>query len=109
MAGLQTSADRVWDNICKRLEEQNISLEAMPEPKIFLAKEGYSDEFGARNLRRTVQRVIEDELSEGILSGTFSSGDHVRITLQDGEIVLELRQESPESPLLEAMVAGSNV
>jgi ATP-dependent Clp protease ATP-binding subunit ClpC len=106
---LEEIVDLELAKICKRLEEQHIVLEATPEARALLAKEGYSEEFGARNLRRTVQRSIEDELSEGILAGTFSNGDQVLIDVQDGEIVLEAHQASPESPLLEAMVAGSNV
>jgi ATP-dependent Clp protease ATP-binding subunit ClpC len=109
MEELEEIVELELDKICKRLEEQEIVLDATPDARAFLAKEGYSEEFGARNLRRMVQQAIEDELSDGILSGTFSHGDHVRIMLQDGEIVLQARHEDPESPLLEAMVAGSNV
>jgi ATP-dependent Clp protease ATP-binding subunit ClpC len=97
------------DKIGERLEEQKLVLDATPEARAFLAKEGYSEEFGARNLRRTVQQAIEDELSERILSGRFSPGDHVRIEVQDGEIALTSTRGMPESPLLEAVVAGSNV
>ena len=97
------------DKISERLEEQKLVLDATPEARAFLAKEGYSEEFGARNLRRTVQQAIEDELSERILSGRFSPGDHVRIEVQDGEITLTSTRGMPESPLLEAVVAGSNV
>jgi len=109
MEELEEIVELELDKICKRLEEQEIVLDATPDAKVFLAREGYSEEFGARNLRRMVQQAIEDELSDGILSGTFSHGDHVQVTLQDGEIVLQARHEDPESPLLEAMVAGSNV
>jgi ATP-dependent Clp protease ATP-binding subunit ClpC len=89
-----------------RLQDQGISLEATPEAKAYLAKEGYSEEFGARNLRRTVQRAIEDQLSEGILSGEFSEGAHIVVAFQEDEIVLQSGHEESESepPLLEAIV-----
>lgn len=90
--------------ICERLKDQDIVLEATPEARAFLAKEGYSEEFGARNLRRAVQRAIEDRLSEGILSGKFAPGEVVLTDVRDGEITLESVREQPEPPLLEAMV-----
>ena len=95
--------------IGERLSEQGIGLEATPEARSFLSKEGYSEEFGARNLRRAVQRTIEDALSEGILSGKFMTGEVVLVDVRDGEIVLESTRKEPEPPLLEAVVAGSHV
>jgi ATP-dependent Clp protease ATP-binding subunit ClpC len=96
--------DLELEKIRKRLEDQEIGLEATPEAAAFLAQEGYSEEFGARNLRRTVQRTIEDVLSEGILSGEFSKEDQVLIDLQDGAITLTATPREVEPPLLEAMV-----
>ena len=90
--------------IQERLVEQGITLEATPEAKAYLAAEGYSEEFGARNLRRIVQRAIEDQLSEGILSGEFTEGAHIVIDLHEDEIVLESSHEEIGPPLLEAMV-----
>jgi ATP-dependent Clp protease ATP-binding subunit ClpA len=86
----------------ERLQDQSIRLEATPEAVVALAEKGYSEEFGARNLRRTVQAAIEDGLSEGILSGKFSEGSCVLVDVQDGEIVLEAK--APELPLLESML-----
>jgi ATP-dependent Clp protease ATP-binding subunit ClpC len=96
--------DLELDKIRKRLADQAIGLEATPEAVSFLAREGYSEEFGARNLRRAVQRAIEDVLAEGILSGDFSKEDQVLIDLQDGAIILTARPREVEPPLLEAMV-----
>jgi ATP-dependent Clp protease ATP-binding subunit ClpC len=90
--------------IRKRLDEQEIDLQATEEARHYLAKKGYSEEFGARNLRRTVQRAIEDALSEGILSGEFETGQVVMVDLEDGEIVLRAADEETEPPLLEAML-----
>jgi ATP-dependent Clp protease ATP-binding subunit ClpA len=104
MEQTQEIVDLELAKIEKRLVDQGISLEATPEAKSHLAHAGYSEEFGARNLRRAVQQAIEDELSEGILSGEFSEGAHIVIRLQDDEIVLEARYPEIEPPLLEAMV-----
>jgi ATP-dependent Clp protease ATP-binding subunit ClpA len=91
------------DKIQKRLSDQNIGLEATPKAIEFLTKEGYSAEFGARNLRRTVQLTVEDALSEGILSSRFVAGDAVVVDEQDDEIVLNVKDHKPEPPLLEAV------
>jgi ATP-dependent Clp protease ATP-binding subunit ClpC len=102
--------DLEFAKIRERLVDQEIGLEATPEARAFLAKEGYSEEFGARNLRRTVQRTIEDALSEGILAGHFQPGEVVLVDVRDDEISLESTpKEEPEPPLLEALVAGNNV
>ena len=98
-----------FDKIRERLVEQEIGLEATLEARAFLSKEGYSEEFGARNLRRTVQRTIEDALSEGILAGRFQPGEVVLVDVRDDEIFLESTPKEPEPPLLEALVAGNNV
>ncbi len=90
--------------IRKRLDEQEIDLQATEEARHYLAKKGYSEEFGARNLRRTVQRAIEDALSEGILSGEFGTGQLILVDLEDGEIALRAADEETEPPLLEAML-----
>jgi ATP-dependent Clp protease ATP-binding subunit ClpC len=86
----------------ERLHDQNITLEATPEALIALAEKGYSEEFGARHLRRTVQSAIEDGLSEGILAGEFGDGSCVLVDVQEGEIVLSVK--APELPLLESML-----
>ena len=89
--------------IRKRLDEQQIGLEASPESIVLLAKEGYSTEFGARHLRRTVQQKVEDALSEGILSGEFISGDKVNVDVEDGQVVLNVQHQASEPPLLETV------
>jgi ATP-dependent Clp protease ATP-binding subunit ClpC len=91
------------NKIRKRLDEQAIGLEATPEAIVILAKEGYSQEFGARHLRRTVQQKIEDALSEGILSAQFTTGDQVIVDVKENEIVLKLEGQESEPPLLEAV------
>ncbi len=92
------------DKICQRLQERKMALEATPDALNWLAREGYSEEFGARNLRRTVQRAVEDALSEGILSGRFAEGDEVIVDVDDDEIVLHVKGEEREPVLLEALM-----
>jgi ATP-dependent Clp protease ATP-binding subunit ClpC len=81
----------------QRLDEYKIHLQSTENAKKLLAQKGYDPQFGARPLRRTVQRLVEDPLSEGILGGRFKNGDTVQIDDEDGEIVLRVCE--PVRPL----------
>ena len=71
-----------------RLEEYDIDLEATKAAKALLAEEGYSEEYGARPLRRVIQHRIEDALSDAILAGSFTAGDMVLVDIEEDEFVL---------------------
>ena len=81
--------DLMLKDLFKRLEEKNLSVEVTDEVKDHLAKDGYSEAYGARPLRRLIQRKIEDNLAEEILSGKYSQGDTIRLTLVDDKITFE--------------------
>ena len=85
------------DYVQRRLDEYRIRLQATDKAKELLAQKGYDPQFGARPLRRTVQRLVEDPLSEGILGGRFKHGDTVQIDDEEGEIVLRVCE--PVGPL----------
>jgi ATP-dependent Clp protease ATP-binding subunit ClpC len=72
----------------RRLEEHGLKLEVAPEAKAVLAEKGFDEIYGARPLRRTIQQLLEDPLSEGLLEGRFSRGDTVLARAEDGRIVL---------------------
>ncbi len=76
-------------NVTKRLEEQNISLEYDQDVVNLLATEGYDVNYGARPLRRTIQRVVEDSLSEEIIAGRIALGDMVHLFVKDGKLEFE--------------------
>ncbi len=76
----------------ERLDEHEITLEASDEAKEVLAKQGYDPHFGARPLRRVIQNMIEDPLSEAILAGEFKTGDTVVLEIEDGEIRLRSKE-----------------
>ncbi len=92
------------DKIRRRLADQHIQIQTTPQAMALLAEKGYSPEFGARHLRRTVQNRIEDPLSEGILSARFVPGDEVIVDVQDDQITLSLRQPEPQPDLAEALI-----
>ena len=54
-----------------------------------LASEGYDVNYGARPLRRTIQRIVEDQLSEEIICGNIALGDLVRLYVKDGKLAFE--------------------
>lgn len=81
--------DLMLKDLFKRLAERELSVEVTDEVKDHLAKNGYSEAYGARPLRRLIQRKIEDNLAEEILSGKYSRGDTIRITLVDDKIAFE--------------------
>jgi len=54
-----------------------------------LGEKGYDEVFGARPLRRVIQDMVEDKLSDALLSGKFQPGDIVVVDLADGEIVVQ--------------------
>jgi ATP-dependent Clp protease ATP-binding subunit ClpB len=65
--------------ILARLEERKIRLELSQQAKDYLAQKGYDPAFGARPLKRTIQREILDPLSLKLLQGSFQEGDKVRV------------------------------
>jgi ATP-dependent Clp protease ATP-binding subunit ClpC len=63
-----------------RLHDQNIKIELTKEAKDFLIDKGFDKTFGARPLKRTIQRFLEDPLAEEIIKGTFKKGGKVSVT-----------------------------
>ncbi|HHY47436.1 MAG TPA: ATP-dependent Clp protease ATP-binding subunit [Firmicutes bacterium] len=76
-------------DLAVRLKDHDIKLEVTDRAKDILAKEGFSKEFGARPLKRAIQRRIEDRLSEEMLEGKIKEGDTVKVDARDGELTFE--------------------
>lgn len=74
--------------VAKRMTEHEVYLNFTDAAKDKLAEVGFSEEYGARPLRREIQRRVEDRLSEELIKGTFKKGDQVLIDAQDGEITV---------------------
>lgn len=81
----------------KRLKENGMSLLYDDSVIALLAKDGYDPAYGARPLRRVIQRTIEDALSEEIISGRLSLGDKTRLYVEDSKIKFEKVQDTPET------------
>ncbi len=84
--------DLMLSQVQERLDEHEVKLEATDEAKELLANEGYDPHFGARPLRRVIQTMIEDPLSEAILAGNFQSGDMVLLEVEEDKIVLRAKE-----------------
>ena len=78
--------DLLMNEVRKRLGDRKITVELTEEVKSWLAEEGFDAAFGARPLRRTIQRHVENPLSKSILEGEFKEGDHILVELKDGAL-----------------------
>jgi len=75
------------EKVIREIKAQNMHLEVVEEAKALLARKGWDPQFGARPLRRAIQREVEDELAEELLKGNFTSGDR---------ILAEVNPDNPE-------------
>jgi ATP-dependent Clp protease ATP-binding subunit ClpB len=72
-----------------RLAERGLRLELTDEARAVLAEAGWDPTYGARPLKRAIQRLLENPLALRLLEGEFSEGDTVRVDARDGELVFE--------------------
>jgi len=80
--------DLMLTTVAQQLAEKEIKLEVTEPAKDFIGEKGYDEVFGARPLRRVIQNMIEDKLSESLLRGNFREGDTVVVDLEGEEIVV---------------------
>jgi ATP-dependent Clp protease ATP-binding subunit ClpC len=70
----------------------------------YLAKDGFDPQYGARPLRRSIQRKVEDSLSEALVSGTLEEGDSVRMFMEDGKLDYTIQKKHAEESTEEVPV-----
>ncbi|MEN9933889.1 MAG: hypothetical protein RLZZ387_468 [Chloroflexota bacterium] len=80
---LTSIIDLLAVEVGERLQEQGVTLELTQAAKALLVREGYNPAYGARPLRRTVQRLVETPLSRDLLKGVFKPGDTVMVDVDD--------------------------
>lgn len=73
------------------LSEKNIKLEVSDDAKKVILDKSYKKEYGARPMRRYIERHIEDSLAQKLISGELSSGDTALVTAEDGELKVEIK------------------
>ena len=94
--------DLMMKDLFKRLSERELSIEVTDEVKDYLAKDGYNEAYGARPLRRLIQKKIEDQLAEEILTNAYQPGDIILLKLDTTE------GEGNEKLVFERKAAGAN-
>jgi len=80
--------DLMLATVTQQLGEKGIKLQVTDAAKDFLGEKGYDEVFGARPLRRVIQDMVENKLSEDLLRGKFQSRDTAIVDIEDGEIVV---------------------
>jgi ATP-dependent Clp protease ATP-binding subunit ClpC len=76
-----------------RLKEQDIHIDLAKDAKTFLIEKGFDKQFGARPLKRTILRFLEDPLAEEIIKGSFKKGGHVVVTAKVDHLEFKLAHE----------------
>ena len=78
------------DQLVGRVRERGIEIELTDDARTLLGNLGYDPTYGARPLKRVIQKQLVDKLALKILEGEFGEGDTVRVDTSDGELVFEL-------------------
>ena len=91
--------DLMMHDVEKQLETKQITIEVSDEVRDYVGEKGYDESYGARPLRRVIQDLIEDRLSDDILSGTILEGDTIRISLDEGKITVTAPEREPAEPV----------
>jgi ATP-dependent Clp protease ATP-binding subunit ClpC len=84
---LITILDIEISKVASRLKARNIALELDEKAKDLLVARGFDPAYGARPMRRSVERFLEDPLAEEILKGVFHDGEPIRVTVENDKLV----------------------
>jgi ATP-dependent Clp protease ATP-binding subunit ClpA len=95
------------ENVRRRLAESRIGLEVTDAARAFVAREGYDPIYGARPLRRAIQRLIENPLARRILAGDFPAGSTVRVDVAGDELTFDAAGEAAPAPDAQAAEVGA--
>ncbi len=82
--------------IVERMREKGIALTINEDAVSYLAKDGFDPQYGARPLRRAIQRKVEDALSESLVSGALQEGDSVTVFMKDGKLDHSITKKKPD-------------
>ncbi|MBS4029745.1 MAG: ATP-dependent Clp protease ATP-binding subunit [Ignavibacteriales bacterium] len=102
-------------DLVKRMSRMNLKIELSQEALEFLANEGYSEEFGARPLKRVIQRFVEDPLAEEILSKRFGDGSNIHVGFDKEKEELKFvtinsdEQKLPEENLVSELISEQSL
>jgi ATP-dependent Clp protease ATP-binding subunit ClpC len=99
--------DLMIARVINQLQSQSLGFEITPAAKHVLAEKGYDRSLGARPLRRAIQRMVEDPLSERILWKEYRAGDTVIVDAEGDEIVFRSTEGTFEPPVEELVETGT--
>ena len=83
-------AELMFENLKKRLKEKDIVLEVTDRAKTYIVSQGFNEEYGARPLRRAIQRLVEDKLSEMVLCGALADGDKILVDFEGFDLTYKV-------------------
>jgi len=89
--------DIALDEFKARIKDRDIKVRVTPGAKNLLAEKGFDQTFGARHLKRTIQRLLEDPLAEEILQGRFGPGSRIRVTKKGDVLMFDDERDSSEA------------
>ena len=108
--------DLMLEEVEERLADSGLHIHVTRPAKEYLIDKGYDPDYGARPLRRTIQRKIEDTLAESLLTEEFEEGTHIRVAFRDGELeftqdesLAEDAEEDADDSEEEKLEAGTTV
>ena len=99
--------DLMMERIHEQLKNSDLEIILSDEAKEFLATEGYDREFGARPLRRSIQRLLEDPLSEELLKGIYKAGSTIIVSYKEGDELTFEAVEAPSKPDVDLVESDS--
>ena len=85
-ADLQKVVKLMLRSVSERLNYQDINIKFSEDAEKFLVHKGFDPSYGARPLRRTITKIVEDKISEEILNGDIHKGDEVSVTVKDNDL-----------------------
>lgn len=85
---LRKIVDLMIKEVADEVKEKSMTIEVSDDVREFILKEGYDEKYGARPLRRTIQRHIEDEIAEMYLQKKFKEGSNIKVDLCEEKVVL---------------------
>jgi ATP-dependent Clp protease ATP-binding subunit ClpB len=89
---MTTIVDHQLNLFEKRLARRSLGLTVSPQAKEFLVEQGWDPQYGARPLKRAIQRHVEDEMAKKILAGELAAGDTVAIAKSGDRLTFEKAQ-----------------
>ena len=87
--------DLQLERLRKLLADKRLELELQPSARKFLAEKGYDPVYGARPLKRAIQKYLQDPLALKVLSGEFAPGDTINVEASRDELVFTRKRRSP--------------